>query len=275
MSSILNNISALGASRQLGITGGNLANTIERLTTGKRINKASDDAAGLAIGNKLGADIKIAGQAQRNANDGVSYLQTADGALDQVTSLLTRAAQLAQQAQTGTISDSNRLNLDAEFQNIIKTMVNIGSNTNFNGQAIFSSTGATTTVTVQSGDYGTLTVAITALASNASTALGVATTNNLQTTGAAAAVATLLSAALASVSTMRASIGAGEAQLNATSDILGIQVQNYTAASSQIMDANIADEVVNLTKFQILNQSGTAALSKSNQSAQQVLSLLQ
>jgi flagellin len=275
MSSILNNLSAMGASRQLTLTGNNLSNVIERLTTGKRINKASDDAAGLAIANKLGADIKIAGQAQRNTNDGVSYLQVADGALDEVTQLLTRAAQLAQQAQTGTISNSNRANLDAEFQNIVTTMVNIGSNTNFNGQAIFSSTGATTTVTVQSGDYGTLTVAITALASNASTALGVATTNNLQTTGAAAAVATLLSAALASVSTMRASIGAGEAQLNATSDILGIQVQNYTAASSQIMDANIADEVVNLTKFQILNQSGTSALSKSNQNAQQVLALLQ
>jgi len=111
MSSILNNIAALGASRQLGITGANLNQTIQRLTTGKRINQASDDAAGLAIANKLGADIKIAGQAQRNANDGVSYLQVADGALDEVTSLLTRASQLAQQAQTGTISDSNRLNL--------------------------------------------------------------------------------------------------------------------------------------------------------------------
>ena len=108
MSSILNNLSAIGASRQLTISGNQLGQTIERLTTGKRINKASDDAAGLAIANKLGADIKIAGQAQRNTNDGVSYMQVADGTLDEVTSLLTRAAQLAQQAQTGTISNSNR-----------------------------------------------------------------------------------------------------------------------------------------------------------------------
>jgi flagellin len=275
MSSILNNLSAIGASRQLSITGNNLNQTIERLTTGKRINKASDDAAGLAIANKLGADIKVAGQAQRNTNDGVSYLQVADGALDSVTQLLTRAAQLAQQAQTGTISNSNRANLDAEFQNIVKTLINIGTNTNFNGQAIFSSVGAPTTVSVQSGDYGTISVAINAVTADTSTALGIVTTNNLTATDSAAAVATLLANALASVSTMRASIGAGEQQLNATSDILGIQVQNFTAAMSQIQDANIADEVVNLTKFQILNQSGTSALSKSNQSAQQVLALLQ
>jgi len=269
------NVSSLNAQRNLNTSQSSLATSMQRLSSGLRINSAADDAAGLAIANKLGADIKIAGQAQRNTNDGVSYLQVADGALDEVTSLLTRAAQLAQQAQTGTISNSNRANLDAEFQNIVSTMVNIGSNTNFNGQAIFSSTGAATTVTVQAGDYGTLTVAIAAVASNASTALGIAPTNNLLTTGGAATVATLLATALASVSTMRASIGAGEAELNATSDILGIQVQNYTAADSQIMDANIADEVVNLTKFQILNQSGTSALSKSNQSAQQVLALLQ
>jgi len=273
MSSILNNLSAIGASRQLTISGNQLSQTIERLTTGKRINKASDDAAGLAIANKLGADIKIAGQAQRNANDGVSYMQVADGTLDEVTSLLTRAAQLAQQAQTGTISNSNRANLDAEFQNIISTMINIGHNTNFNGQAIFSSTPQT--LTVAAGDYGVLSLNMQVISPDASTALGLVTTNNLLTTGAAATVATLLTTALASVSTMRASIGASEQQLNATSEILGIQVQNFTAAASQIQDANIADEVVNLTKFQILQQSGTSALSKSNQNAQQVLALLQ
>ena len=192
-----------------------------------------------------------------------------------MTSLLTRASQLAQQAQTGTISDSNRLNLDAEFQNIIKTMGNIGTNTNFNGQAIFTSSGSSS-LTVQAGDYQTLTVSLTSIATNTTTALGLtAGTSSLSTTTSAAAVATLLANALASVSTMRASIGANEAELNATSDVLGIQVQNFTAAQSQIQDANIADEVVNLTKYQILNQSGTSALAKSNTSAQQVLALLQ
>jgi len=275
MSSILNNLAAMGASRQLTLTGANLNQTIQRLTTGKRINNASDDAAGLAIANKLGADIKIAGQAQRNANDGVSYMQVADGALDEVTSLLTRASQLAQQAQTGTISNSNRLNLDAEFQNIINTLGNIGTNTNFNGQAIFTN-GVNSSLTVQAGDYGNITMTFTGIASNTTTALGLtAGVQSLSTSGGAASVAGILTTALASVSTMRASIGASEAQLNATSDVLGIQVQNFTAAQSQIQDASIADEVVNLTKFQILNQSGTSALGKANQASQQILSLLQ
>jgi len=273
MSSILNNLSAIGASRQLTISGNQLGQVIERLTTGKRINKASDDAAGLAIANKLGADIKVAGQAQRNTNDGVSYMQVADGTLDSVTQLLTRAAQLAQQAQTGTISDSNRANLDAEFQNIVKTMINIGHNTNFNGQAIFGS--VPQSLTVAAGDYGVLTLDMQVISPDATTALGISTTNSLTTIANATTVAGLLTTALASVSTMRASIGASEQQLNATSDVLGIQVQNFTAAMSQIQDANIADEVVNLTKFQILQQSGTSALSKSNQNAQQVLALLQ
>ena len=274
MGSILNNLSAMAASRQLTITGQNLQNTITQLTTGKRINTAADDPAGLAIANKLGADIKIAGQAQRNANDGVSYMQVADGALDEVTNLLTRAAQLAQQAQTGTISNSNRSNLDAEFQNIVSTLVNIGTNTNFNGQAIFSA--ASVPLVISAGDYGLITLNMQSVAADSTTALGlVETTNNLNTTSAAATVASLLASALASVSTMRASIGASEAELNDTSSILGIQVQNFTAAQSGIQDANIADDVVNLTKFQILNQSGTSALAKSNTAAQQVLALLQ
>jgi flagellin len=277
MPQILNNVTALQASRQLGVNNLGLQKAIQRLTTGKRINNASDDAAGLAIANKLGADIKIAGQAQRNANDGVSYMQVADGALDEVTSMLTRAAQLAQQAQTGTISTSNRANLDAEFQNIIKTMSNIGQNTLFNGANIFSTTTTAASVSVQAGSYGSLTVNLGAVSTAVNSALGLTagSTDALTDTTKAASVATKLATALESVSSMRASIGANEAQLNATSDILGVQVQNFTAASSQIMDANIADEVVNLTKFQILNQAVTSALAKSNQSSQQILALLQ
>jgi flagellin len=394
-----------------------------------------DDQAGWTLVTPAAESgfVQVTGQAQRNVNDGVSYLQVADGALDEVTTLLTRASQLAQQARTGTISASNRANLDAEFQNILKTVINIGQNTQFNGQSVFSSVGAPQTLQVRAGDYGTLSSGIGALSSSSTSALGlgagatITTTttslgtplsaagsaavaranaecggSNLQwgnfaarglthglslnnsadvnanqayadawqatrdwkligadastqaallvsakgyvdifvlanpsdlsglatqaglayaianpapqdpadpssnntaviaaaaaatytptitttttttsggtdllTTGAAASAATLLSAALASVSTMRASIGANEAQLNATSDILGIQVQNFTAAQSQIEDANVADEVVSLTKFQILNQSGTNALSKANQASQQILALLQ
>jgi len=190
-----------------------------------------------------------------------------------VTSLLTRASQLAQQAQTGTISASNRANLDAEYQNIIGTLGNIAQNTKFNGSSVFTAT----TVNVQAGDYGQIGITLSTLGSTGTTnALGLTqNTSKLDTATNAGTAATAIATALESVSTLRASIGANQAQLNATSSVLGIQVQNFTAAASQIMDANIADEVVSLTKFQILNQSGTSALAKSNQSAQQILALLQ
>ena len=271
MASILNNVSAIGASRQLGITGSGLQQTIERLTTGKRINRASDDAAGLGISNKLGADIRVASQAKRNANDGVSYLQVADGVLDEVTNLLTRASELAQQAQTGTISDSNRTNIDAEFQNIIKTIGDIGQNTKFNGASVFSSTA----ISVAVGGFSNVTITVGTISSSTTAALGLtAGTQTLTSTTSATAAATLIASALDSVSTVRASLGASMQQLTSVSNSLGIQVENFTAASSQILDANIADEVVNLTKFQILNQSGTSALSQANQSQQQILALL-
>jgi len=270
MASILNNVSALGASRQLGVTGAGLQQTIERLTTGRRINRASDDAAGLGIANKLGADIRIAGQGKRNANDGVSYLQVADGVMDEVTNLLTRASELAQQSQTGTISNSNRLSMDAEFQNIIKTIADIGESTKFNGAKVFDSTA----VSISVGNYSQIAVTVGTISSGSTSALGLTTSNDLKSASNASTAATAISSALDSVSTVRASLGASMQQLNSVSNSLGIQVENFTAAYSQIRDANIADEVVNLTKFQILNQSGTSALSQANSAQQQILSLL-
>jgi flagellin len=274
MVSILNNVAALGASRQLGITSRELERTIERLTTGRRINRASDDAAGLGISNKLGADIRIAAQGKRNANDGVSYLQVADGVLDEVTNLMTRAAELAEQAKTGTISDSNRLSIDAEFQNIMKTVIDIGQNTKFNGQNIF---GYAATVSV--GTFSAVGITVAGI-STATTALGLtmgatpAAGSNLTTAAFASTAADLIMGALDSVSSTRASLGAAQQQLTSVSNALGIQVENFTAAYSQIRDANVSDEVVNLTKFQILNQSGTSALGQANQAAQSILALL-
>lgn len=271
MASILNNVAALGASRQLGVTSAGLQQTIERLTTGKRINRASDDAAGLGISNKLGADIRITNQARRNANDGVSYLQVADGVLDEVTSLLTRAAELSQQAQTGTISNTNRSNLDAEFQNIIKTIADIGQSTTFNGQTIFS----TASVSISVGGFTSVNFTVGTISGSSVAALGLtATTSSLSTAAAALSAASLITSALDSVSNLRATLGANMQQLNSVSNALGIQAENFTAAYSQIRDANIADEVVNLTKFQILNQSGTNALGQANQSSQSLLGLL-
>jgi flagellin len=268
MSSILNNVAALGASRQLGVTNLGLNQTIQRLTTGKRINRASDDAAGLAISNQLGADIKIAGQGRRNANDGISVLQVADGVLDEVTNLLTRASELAQQAQSGTSGADNgtgKTALDAEFQKIITTIADIQNSTTFNGASVFNATSA---LAVAVGGFTTVNVTVGTFASLS------ATTDKLVSTTFAATAAADIATAITNVSTLRGTIGAGQQQLQSVSNSLGIQVENFTAAFSQIRDANVADEVVNLSKFQILNQSGISALGQANQSSQSILALL-
>lgn len=270
MPSILNNVAALGASRQLSITNRALEQTLERLTTGRRINRASDDAAGLGISNKLGADIRVAGQGKRNANDGISYLQVADGVLDEVTNLLTRASELSQQASTGTISNTNRVNIDAEFQNIIRSIIDIGMNTVFNGTSIYG-----TAASVAVGSFSEVGITVGVIATSPTQALGLTLgTTNFTTATAAKDAAPLLMNALESVSNTRASIGAQMQQLTAVSNSLGIQVENFTAAFSQIKDANVSDEVVQLTKNQILMQSGTNALSQANQAMQNVLQLL-
>jgi flagellin len=263
--SILNNISAIAASRQLGITQAGLDKTIQRLTTGKRINYAADDAAGLAISNRLGADIRVSIQARRNAQDGVAYLQVADGALEEVTQLLTRAAELAQQAQTGTISSTNRLALDLEFQVIAEAIRNVADNAVFNSQSVFRND----QIFVAVATFEKVEFTIGTMEGN----MKLDSLDITDTTTATSAQAKL-DEYIQNVSMQRATIGSRMQYLNTISNTLGIQVENFTAANSQIRDANIADEVINLTKFQILGQSGTSALSQSNQAAQLMLGLL-
>ena len=267
--SILNNVSAMNAIRQLGVSGQGLQQAIQRLTTGKRINRASDDAAGLAIANKLGADVRVAGQGRRNANDGISYLQVADGVLDEVTSLLTRAAELAQQAASGTSgadSGTGKTALDSEFQNIIKTIADIETKTTFNGAPVFNAASA---LSVAVGGFTTVNVTVGTFASLS------AGTDFLTTTAGAGQAATDITTALTAVSALRGTIGATQQQLTSLSNSLGIQMENFTAAQSQIQDANISDEVIAMSKFQILNQSGISSLAQANQASQSILKLLQ
>jgi len=271
--SILHNTPALNASRQLAITGNGLTKTIERLTTGRRINRAADDAAGLAISNNLGADIRISAQGRRNANDGISYLQVADGVLEEVNSLLTRALELTEQAKTGTISDTNRQALNLEFQNIITGIADIGLNTTFNGTSIYN----ILPISVSVANFSPISITTGKFADDPTTLFGgqiVSPTDNILKDTNAESVRPKLYEAIQSISMMRASIGANQQQLTSVAESLGIQVENFTAAYSQIRDANIADEVINLSKFQILNQSGTSALGQANQAAEAVLQLL-
>ena len=257
MPSILNNVSALGASHQLAITNTGMQATIQRLTTGKRINLASDDASGLVIANTLTSDTKIDNQGQRNANDLLSNLQTLDGTLNEATNLLTRAAELAEEAQA---NGAQNAPLDAEYQSIVLT---------FNSLVATGGGGtASSTMTTALGSYGTAALTVTL------SAIG-GLTGDLQNLTNAGAAMGFINQALTDIGARRGGIGAGEEALQSYSDVLGIQMQNKTAQLSQIQDANVADEVVNLTKFQILNQSGISALGKANQAGQSILSLLQ
>ncbi|MDR3670819.1 MAG: flagellin [Holophaga sp.] len=255
VTSILNNVSALGASYELGITGTGMQKTIQRLTTGKRINQASDDASGLVIANGLTADTQIDTQAQANANNLLTTLQTTDGTLNEATNLLTRAAELAQEAQGSNLSAQSTSALNAEYTSITNTFNNL----------VGTLTGGTTGLGGASG-FGSFSVTISAVTQ---------LTGDLSNATDAATAASAITTSLNSLGTSRGQIGAGEESLQAYSNVLGIEQQNKTSQLSQIQDANVADEVVNLTKWQILNQSGISALGKSNQAGQSILSLLQ
>lgn len=265
MASILNTIAAITASRQFSIDGTGLRQTIEHLSTPKLADQDSDKAL---------VQIRTASQGRRNAADGMSYLQVAYTVLSEVRNLLTRAAELSNQARMDFTSDSNRVTLNAEFQSIIKTVADIGLNTKFNGTNVF---GAELDVAV--GSFGTVRVSVGSISSSASSALGLTLgAITLISCASAESAAAAVIAALKSVGETRASLSASVQRLVTVSNALGIQAENLTARSNHLREASPLDEVVNLIKWQILSLSGTSALNQVNQvnqSHQQILALLQ
>jgi flagellin len=389
--SILNNIPSLAAQNQLAITGSNLQRTLFRMSSGSRINSGADDAAVLAIADGLRANITALTQSARNANDGVGSLQVADGSLAQVTTLLNRAITLATESATGTVSDTQRLALDAEFAAIKGEIDRIGSNTTFNGTAVFtasatnvylsdSTSGGASTISVTTGALTSLGIGLGANASNTLSAIGNAiadetvvigattytfkasaaaanevtigasatetlanlaaavnagagagvaygsgTTANLSATAvasgstvaftakvagtggnaivstetatlmgfsnagtfaggagsaglttaaAAQAALTNINGAIQSVAATRGNIGAAINRLQSAVSVIQNQSQNLSAAEDGIRAADIAQEVANMTKFSILNQTGISSLAQANQMQQSVLALL-
>ena len=267
MASIINNIGALQANRNLARSQGNLNSTINKLSTGLRINRAHDDAAGLQISNNLRADIRVLNQAKRNANDGLGRLAVMDLTSEEASNLLTRAAELAEQAASGTTSAAGRTALNQEFGEIKEALNALDSDTKFDGAEVFGAN-----ITVRVGEAATEAVTVTAFGIDA-TSLSI-NANDLTTSGNASTALGAILTAIESVSAKRGGVGAKSARLQTIVNSLGISSENLTAADSQIRDADIASEVVNLTKFQILSQSGVSALAQANQSAQSVLSLL-
>jgi len=273
--SILNNISSLQAQNSLSMTEASLSQTLQRLSTGQRINSGADDAAGLAIANGLNANVTALTQSVRNASDGVGMLQVADGALSQITSLLNRAVTLATEAATGTVSDTQRSALDAEFTAIKNEIDTIGQKTTYNGQAIFTANTLTVFMS-DSSTAGTTSVAVAMVTVDAGHLNGVSLTADALTTAAAATSAlTDINAAIADVAGLRGTFGASSNQLQSATNVMNNQIQNLTNAENGIMAADIGQETANLSKFSILQQTGIAALQQSNAMQQSVLKLLQ
>ena len=272
MISVLNNVSSLSAENALASTSTSLQSTLQKLSTGLKINSGSDDAAGLSIASGLGDNIAALTQSSQNASNGVGQLQTADGALSQVTTLLNRAVTLATEASNGSLTTAQATAADTEFQSILSEITQIGSTTNYNGQAVFSAT-ALTTFTSDGTTAGATTTSTTTGALSATTlALN---TDVLTSTTAAKTALTDITAAINTVSASRGAIGASVNQLTADTNIENTEVTNLTAAQNNVQNADIGKTVAAMTQYNVLEQTGFAALSQSNQAQQSVLKLLQ
>jgi len=277
---IQNNIDAFDTHRQLQISSGAASKSMEKLSSGYRINRAADDAAGLAISEKMRGQIGGLDQAQRNAQDGVSLVQTAEGSLNEVHSMLQRVRDLKTQFDNGTLSSSDQDAIAAEVSQIGQELGNIASQTSFNGNKLL--TGSQFTFQVGANDGETIqTQAVTlssAIASGGLSELSALSTTALAKTalasgGSLSAVATI-DTAITNISTARANYGAVQNRLEHRLNNLATYQENLTASESRIRDVDMAAEMTNYTKENILQQAGTSMLAQANQAPQNILSLL-
>jgi flagellin len=259
------NVSSLNAQRNLNTSQTSLATSMQRLSSGLRVNSAKDDAAGLAIADRMNTQIRGINVAIRNANDGISLAQTAEGALATITDALQRMRELAVQAQNGSNGASDRGNLDTEFQQLSLEVSRIAAQTKFNGVAVVGA-GATAQM-FQIGPNGgdTLTVTTNTVA---------AVAGSVSTAALASTALGTIDAALDAINTDRAAYGAAMSRFSYAIANLQISGENQSAARGRIMDADFAAETANLSRAQILQQAGTAMVAQANQLPQQVLALL-
>src|SRR3954464_5857364 len=264
---IQNNVEAYNAHRNLLAVSGQVTKSMERLSSGYRINRAADDAAGLAISEKMRAQIRGLGQDQRNIQDGVSLVQTAEGALSTVHDMLQRVRELAVQFKNGSLSASNQSAIQSEVYQLASEIERIGTSKKFNGISLLNNSSTTVTFQVGANDGEQIGVAMISL--------GQAVTNTYYAlTPTGTTDISKIDTAIDNVSAQRAALGAVQNRLQYSLDNVGIYQENLVAAESRIRDVDMAEETVNLTKSQILAQAGTAMLAQANQAGQGVLSLL-
>ena len=270
MTVINTNIAALKASTASSRANDMLGDAMERLSTGKRINSAADDASGLAIATNLTTDIRALNQGVRNANDGIALAQTAEGALDEVSNMLQRVRELAVQSANGTYNANSRQYMSAEVDALQTQIADILDNTEFNGTAVFGATDVTTSIQIDS----TRTVTLTSKGID-QTALNM-TAAGFDVDDATLAATTIVNVdnVITAVNDTRSGLGAGQNQLQSAINSITTTATNLTDARSRVEDADYSAETTALAKAQILSQASTAMLAQANQSQQGVLSLL-
>ncbi len=275
------NIASLTAQKNLGRTQSALERSLATLSSGLRITRAGDDAAGLAISESLRAQIRGLQQAERNANDGISVIQTAEGALNEIANILIRMRELAvQSSSSGAVSNTERSFLNNEFSSLQSEITRIANATQFGGRTLLDGTlsGTSNALTFQVGINNDSSVDRISLSVGNSTASGLSITSSnaavSTATSAQSALATIDSA-LTSVSTVRGDLGAAQNRLQSTINNLQSSVENLSAANSRIRDVDVAAETAALTRNQVLQQAGIAVLAQANVSSQAALSLLQ
>jgi len=276
MSVINTNVQSLIAQQSLAINARSLGKAMEQLSTGKRINSAADDAAGLAISNKMTSQIRGLNQAVRNANDGISMLQTAEGATQEVTNMLQRMRELAVQASNGTYSTDDKSALQLEYTQLGEEITRINDNTQWNGMKVFGSgsgtlMGSGSAVHIQVGINSGEIIKATM---SAMTLSGLISASGGLTSGAASLLGSL-DKAIKKVDSFRAGLGAKINRLNYAADNLTNVSTNTAASRSRIMDTDYAQATTELARTQIIQQAATAMLAQANQSPKSVLSLLQ
>ncbi len=267
------NLVSLNAQRNLGTSQSSLATSMQRLSSGLRVNSAKDDAAGLAIAERMSTQVRGMNVAIRNANDAISLSQTAEGALGKLTDMMQRMRELAVQSANATNGASDRANLNAEYQELGAEITRTIGTTRFNGIAILAAGAGAQVFQVGANSGETVTVTTTDL--SAAATLTAVTGGGLTTVAASTTALTNIDAALATVNGERALYGATQNRFEAIIGTLQVAAENQTAARGRIMDADFAAETANLSRAQILQQAGNAMVAQANQLPQQVLQLLQ
>lgn len=279
MSTINTNVQSLNAQRNLMSSSGALSTSMQRLSSGLRVNSAKDDAAGLAIAERMNAQVKGMNVAIRNANDGISLAQTAEGALGKIGDNLQRMRELAVQSANDTNSTSDRTALDTEYKALAAENARVIENTKFNGQSLLSGTGGTSgSFTFQVGSNTSADNQITVVTGDIAVAMGSNTQGATATLGTDSAGALQamddLDAAIDAITSARSDFGAVQNRFDSVISNLQVSSENQAASRGRIMDADFAQETANLSRGQILQQAGTAMIAQANQLPQGVLSLL-